>query len=524
MNHPVIPAPWRFDTDGEQFRFHSGTAVAFTAVDLEPTVERFCADVRRRTGLRLEATAGTPGKDEPGVRIELTRDEERGAVPVPLGLSPTGDGSADESYSLSIDTDQVVVRAAEPIGIARGLTTLVQLLATALSTDAATVLVGGARIVDGPRYAWRGLSFDVVRASFSVVEIRRVIDLLALYKFNVLHLHLTDDQGWRLPVGRPATSAETDFYSADDLRELCAYAADRFVTIVPEVDTPGHASALVNMHPELNTARNQVQFELVPGYQHHVVWLDPDAPATFTVIHEVLAGVAAIFPGPFVHIGGDEPWGMPHDLYTSYVGRVREFVRSIGKRPLGWQESARAGLEGDDIIQYWFTEIALPESLPAALVTQLEADLALSHGDVERAAAAAVAVIVSPLSHCYFDVPYKEQSADPAQAERQGRVGLRVYPPATIAESFDWDPAHAIGAGRAAQVAGVEAAIWCETISDFDDLTFLLLPRLAGVAHKAWSDPQDADWAEHADRIARHSRLWAQDDLTYFRANTVNWI
>jgi hexosaminidase len=133
-------------------------------------------------------------------------------------------------------------------------------------------------------------------------------------------------------------------------------------------------------------------------------------------------------------------------------------------------------------------------------------------------------VIVSPLSHCYLDVPYAEPSADPAQADRQGRVGLRLYAPKTVAESFEWEPGEALGPGRAAQVAGIEAAIWAETISGFDDLSFLLLPRLTGVAAKAWSAPQAANWASHRDRLARHGRLWEQDNLTYFRASTVDWL
>jgi len=339
----------------------------------------------------------------------------------------------------------------------------------------------------------------------------------------VLHAHLTDDQSWRLPVGRPTGSGEPGaaFYSAEDLRALVAYAADRFVTVVPEVDMPGHASALVRMRPELGSGRNEVEFPL--GHARRAVWLDPELPATFTLVEDVLTGVAEIFPSPYIHIGGDEPWGMPRGLYVSYVRRVRDFVRSMGKRPLGWQESARAGLGPGDTIQYWLSGIALAESLPAEVRAKIDADLALAPRDVETAIAASVPVIVSPQSHCYLDVPYAEPPADTAQAERHSRVGLRIYSPMTVAQSFGWEPAEALGAGRAAQVAGVEAAVWAETISDFGDLSFLLLPRLPGVAHKAWSDPQAATWADHRDRLARHGRLWAQDDLEYFRAPTVSW-
>ena len=517
MSDPVIPAPVRFDRDAGRFAARSGTRIAYPAGSpgLAPVVERFCAEVSRRTGLRFAPVAGPPGPDdgppgpgEPSVRIELAAGDPSGVPGTPLGLSPSGGDPPDERHSLTIAADQVVLRATEPVGVARGLTTLTQLLAT---TPGESSLPCG-RILDAPRFAWRGLSLDLARRFFTVDEVRRVIDLLALYKLNVLHLHLTDDQGWRLPFGRLAGNGEP-FYRADDLRALVAYAADRFVAVVPEVDMPGHVSALLRLRPELNSGRNDG-------------WLDPDLPATFPLMENVLTGVAEIFPSPYLHIGGDEPWGMPRDLYVSYVRWARDFVRSLGQHPLGWQESARAGLGPDDIVQYWLSGTALAPSLPAEMRAKIDADLALAHRDVRTAAAAAVPVIVSPQSHCYLDVPYADPLADPAQAERYGRVGLRLYAPMTVAGSFGWEPAAALGAalgpGRAGQVAGVEAAVWAETIADFGDLSFLLLPRLPGVAQKAWGDPQTM-WADHRDRLAWHGRLWAQDGLEYFRASTVDW-
>ena len=527
MSHPVIPAPVRFDIADGQFTLQSGTPIAYPAApELAPIAERFCEEISRRTGLRLAPTAQSrPGPNnpnnpnKPSVRIELAAGDEFGALPAPLGLAPAGEFPDDERYSLTVDASQVLLRAAAPAGVARGLTTLTQLTATRDHSDT-EVLLPGARIIDAPRYYWRGLSLDLARRFFTPGEVRRVIDLLALYKLNVLHMHLTDDQGWRLPVGRTeGPGPDAAFYTAEDLRALVAYAADRFVTVVPEVDMPGHASALVRMHPELSSGRNDVEFP--PGTARRAVWLDPELPATFPLVKDVLTGVAEIFPGPWLHFGGDEPWGMPHDLYVSYVRNVRELVPWVGKLPIGWQESARAGLDASDIVQYWLSGIALAESLPAELRARNDADLALAPRDVETAITAKAPVIVSPQSHCYLDVPYAEPSADPAQADRQGRVGNRLYAPMTVAASFDWDPAKALGAAGAAQVAGVEAAIWAETISDFDDLTFQLLPGLVGDAGQAWSAPQT--WAEHRDRLARHARLWEQDDLTYFRSASVNW-
>jgi hexosaminidase len=499
MSHPVIPPPVRFEGDAAQFALRPGTTIACTATGLAPIVERFCAEIRRRTGLPI----GHPGPGEPDVRIELAPGDAM--LRPPQGLSPTGGTPVDERYSLTAAGGHIVLRAAEPAGVARGLTTLLQ-LATATPYRGAGA---GARIVDAPRYAWRGLSLDVARRFLTPGEVRRVIDLLALYKLNVLHLHLTDDQGWRLPAGTNGAC-----YTPEDLRALIAYAADRFVSVVPEVDMPGHVTAFLRMHPELSTGRNEGD---------HATWLDPALPATFPLVEGVLADVAELFPSPYLHIGGDEPWGMPHDLYVSFVRRVRDHVRSLGKRPLAWQESARAGLETTDIVQYWLTGIALAPSLPAEVLARQDADLALARRDIEAAVAASIPVIVSPQSHCYLDAAYAEPSADAAQADRQARVGQRLYAPMTVAQSFGWEPADLLGPGRAAHVAGVEAAIWTETVADFGDLTFQLLPRLPGVAHKAWSDPRAGAWADHRDRLAWHGRLWAQDDLTYFRTSMVNW-
>ncbi len=410
MDHAVIPAPAQFEArDRQGFAFRPDTTVGYADAAIAPLVRRFCAQVTWRTGLRLAPVHGDRAPDEPSVTINMAAAPEPGGLPAPAGLSPDGGDPAAERYSLLIEDGRVVLRAAEPAGVARGLITLLQLLASGTEE----FRVPAARITDTPRYAWRGLSLDVARTFFTVGEIRRVIDLLELYKLNVLHLHLTDDQAWPLALGRPASGPEpgAPFYRDEDLRDLVGYAADRFVTIVPEIDTPGHTAALLRLRPDLRSGRNEVEYEFLPGHRRRAVWLDPELPATFELMEQVLAGVAGVFPGPYLHIGADEPRGMPDEVYASYVRRLRRLVRILGKCPLGWQESARA--------------------------------------------------------------------------------------------------------------------IWAETISGFDDLTFLLLPRLAGVAHRAWSLPEPIDrasgWVGHRDRLARHGRLWAQDGLTYFRASTVDW-
>jgi hexosaminidase len=346
MTHPVIPAPIRFDPGAGRFPFRADTRIAYTAPAVAPIVERFCSEVRRRTGLSVTPMAGHPGPGEPSVRIELASRDGFAALRAPQGVSPWGDAAPDERHSVTVAAGQVVLRAAEPAGVARGLTTLIQLLAAVPSTDAAEISLPGGRILDAPRYAWRGLSLDPARRFFTPDEVRRVIDLLALYKLNVLHLHLTDDQGWRLPLGRPGGSREPGaaFYSADDLRALITYAADRFVTVVPEVDMPGHASALMRMRPELNSGRNQAELPL------GAAWLDPELPATFTLVEDLLAGVAEIFPSPYIQ---PSPYGSVltssgASASSSLQVRTVPVTGAIGSLTPGRVVMAGAGLHVQD--------------------------------------------------------------------------------------------------------------------------------------------------------------------------------
>jgi hexosaminidase len=311
--------------------------------------------------------------------------------------------------------------------------------------------------------------------------------------------------------------------------ELIRYAEDRFITLIPLVNTPGHANALVQMRPELNSGRNMLEFDLKSpsGTKHHSAWLDPELPATYQAVEAVLAEIADVFPGPYIFIGGDEPFAMPDELYDAYVRHVHAFIRSIGKRTLGFQESMRSGIDRDHVIMYWISKTDLEGSslpLPAHLASMIKKNIARSREDVERALTFSIPILLSPLSHAYFDVPYAEPSADPRQEERRLGVGLRAYAPKTIAETFDWEPAEALGPNaRPANLAGVGAAIWGETIKDFTDLTFMLLPRLAGIAEKGWSDAQVSSWADHRARLAAHGRLWTQDGLTYFKSSAVDW-
>jgi hexosaminidase len=521
---PIIPAPLRVTPGAGALRLGPDITVGHRDPALAAVTEWFRAELRRRTGIRARATPGGSGVVTVGL----------GGIPghpAPLGIHPVG-RPCDESYALTIGADGAAVLAPEPAGAARALTSLLQLAAATPPDADGRLTLAAQDVTDAPRFAWRGLSLDVVRRFFPPARIRQVIDLLALYKLNVLHLHLTDDEAWRIEPGRPAAAREPDgtFYTASELRELVGYAAGRFVTIVPEVDSPGHAAAFMELHPELRTARNQVSYPRAGGTLHRTAWLDPELPGTIGTIADAFAELAEICPCPYVHVGGDEAWRMPEAAYQDYARQLLAAIRGLGKRPVGWQELARAGTGATDAveaIQYWMSpasfELPGDAEIPPETAAMVAANAARTRADIQQALRRQVPVIMSPSANCYLDVPYAEQSADPAQAARRDRVGLRNYRRLTLAESFGWEPVAALGAeARAQDVGGVEAAMWCETVRDFDDLTFALLPRLPGVAEKAWGAA--ADWPRHRDALARHSRLWQQDALTFFRAPTVPWL
>ncbi|WP_182111245.1 MULTISPECIES: beta-N-acetylhexosaminidase [unclassified Actinotalea] len=480
----------------------------------------------------LPALADLPLRGD-GLPLRLVPRESGTTDGLPA-LPPLGpDGEvADERYRLRVDRTGVEVHAAGPEGAFRALTTLRQLLAAAGGVDG-IARPDVAEIQDGPRYGWRGLSLDVVRTFFTVAEVMAVIDLMTLYKLNVLHLHLTDDQGWRLEVpGRPEltrTSAGTayagrpgGFYSTAELREIVRYAADRFVRVVPEVDIPGHSGAVLRAYPHLGRGHGEPG-----GYASHL-HLDHRQPETFVFLQQVVDTLVDLTPGPYLHLGGDEAFGMGAEEYATFWSRFTAEVDLRGRRLVGWQELSRGGLGGDPLLQHWrdssrtdaegTAEMRRALGLPDA--AQLALLVAAGRADVDRMRRDGNRVIVSPATVAYLDRPYADVSTDPEDVALRDALGLRLYEPMTVEEYYAWDPATVVPDLPADQVVGVEAAMWTETVASVAELQFMLLPRLAGVAEKAWSTAP-RPWQDFRGRLAGQVPLWEAQGWRYFRAASV---
>lgn len=426
-------------------------------------------------------------------------------LPLPPGLDA---GLASSGYQVVVTAQRVHVRAASGTGLLHGAVTVQQ--ATLPAGVAGTGEVPPLRVVDWPRFAWRGLCLDVARHFFGLDDLERLVDLLLQLKLNVLHLHLTDDQGWRLDVpSRPALAAVSGrtavdgdpggHLSAEQYAHLTSYAATRGITVIPEIDLPGHVNAALHAVGELTPsgepAREYTGIDV--GFSR----LHLDLPTTRPFLHDVLGDVAAMTPGPYVHIGGDEVLTMEPAEYRGFVEAAVAEIRAAGKRVVGWQEVAGAvaemvaegGSADDVVVQYWDEREGAEE--------------------VTRVARVGAGVVLSPATRVYLDMKY--DAGTPLGLEWAGHVPLR--------QAYEWEPADVLPGVPPDRLLGVEAALWTETVRAASDLYTLLLPRLAAAAEVAWTAPERRRWEDFAQRLPRHAAQWGAAGLRWFAAPEVDW-
>jgi len=482
----TVPHPLRTPAEGER-----------VAVDaLDPSgLPAAVLDVLGRA-VRLEA-GGSP--------IRRTALDATGLPPVPR-MHPTGQ-PVDERSRVLVGADGIDVGAATDEGLFRAVTSIADELA-------ATGSLPSGAIVDAPALGWRGLALDVARHPFTIEELDTVVEILASLKLNVLHLHLSDDQGWRLPVparpelarvgGAMAMRGIGSAYEADAYRGFVRRAAARHVIVVPEIDLPGHTGALIASVPGIGAG------EGVPGEYASRLHLDHRKPETFAVLRDVLAALRELHDTPYLHIGGDEAFGMPDEDFAAFFARFAAELDVDPRWLIGWQEAVRAGI-GIGTLQVW-RDLDLegvetdPEArarlglLDVAGLTDLTAR---GREDVRRISAGGTDVILSPVLTAYLDRPYAETD----EAGRMPSAGLGAYLPRTVRMSFERGLRDTVPGLAPERVAGAEAALWTETIDDLETAERMLLPRLAGFAQHAW-EHEPATWDAHRDRLAALRRRW----------------
>ena len=453
------------------------------------------------------------------VRIEELSGQSKAEISIVNNADPA---LGNEGYELHITPAAVTLAANSPAGIFYGQQTLRQLRAA----DGTLPCCG---IWDKPRFGWRGLMMDVSRHFFTKDEIKHFLDVMAAHKLNVFHWHLVDDQGWRIEIkkyprltdigawrrgigfGLDAGASRNygvdgrygGFYTQDDVREIVAHATSRHITVVPEIEMPGHSTAAVAAHPEFSCSGGPYSVDISGGIFGGIFCAGQDA--AFTFLENILAEVIALFPSQFIHVGGDEVpkdnWkkcprcqqriraeGLKdeHELQSYFIRRIEKFINAKGRRLIGWDEILEGGLAPNATVMSW---------------RGVKGGIAAANAGHD--------VVMTPTTHCYFDF-YQAAVGQPLAAGYHGILPLeKVY-------EFEPVPAE-IPADHAHHVLGGGGNLWTETIPNYGHLQFMTYPRACALAETLWSPKESRNLADFIARLKAHTKLLDTLGVTYAR-------
>lgn len=489
----VVPAPAAVEAGGPAYAITSNTRIRVESDsrDARQVAAYLAGVLRPSTGYRLPIT-DKHGHD--GIRLELSRGAKD------LGA---------EGYRLRSGRTSVTITAHSPAGLFHGVQTLRQQLPAAVeesSRQPGPWLVAGGTIEDSPRYGYRGAMLDVSRHFFGVDKVKRYIDQLALYKINKLHLHLSDDQGWRIAINSWPRLAEYGgstqvgggqggYYTKAQYLEIVQYAASRYLEVVPEIDMPGHTNAALASYPDLNC--DGVAPPLYTGTSVGFSSLCVGKDITYDFVDDVVRELAALTPGKYLHIGGDEAHSTSHEDYVTFMNKVQPIVAKYGKTVIGWHQLTGATPSKGAIAQYW----------------GLDGTSAAEKAQVAAAAQNGTGLVLSPADRVYLDMKYNKDTP----------LGLAWAGYVEVQRSYDWNPGSYIPGAPASSVQGVEAPLWSETLSTSSQVEFMAFPRLPGVAELGWSPQATHDWDTYKVRLAAQGPRWDALGVNYYKSAQVPW-
>ncbi len=508
----LIPQPVSIVTGAGNYVLPFSTTIIIPQnEEVKKTVQRFADQLSFSTSHRITVKEGTT------------------ALPKSIFISLSNDNSIPkEGYRLKVTTTGISLIAAEPSGIFYGIQTLLQLFPKEIESKSARLRkvwsIPALTIEDSPRFGWRGLMLDVSRHFFTVPQVKEFIDQMAKYKFNLLHLHLTDDQGWRIEIkslpkltetgawrvertgtfgnlskpepGEPATYG--GFYTHEDIKELVSYAAERFVNILPEIDVPGHSLAALASYPELSCTPGEYyvspgdRFMIWPGGgQHFYGVIDnticPALEKSYEFLDKVFTEVAQLFPFPYIHMGGDETarnfWEKSEqikalmqkeglkdldEVQSYFVKRVEKIINSKGKKMIGWDEILDGGLAPNAAVMSWRG----------------------MKGGIE-AAKQGHEVVMSPTDFAYIDYMQGDASIEPP-----------VYATLRLKKAYQFEP---IPEGVDEKlIKGGQANLWTEQVYNTRHQQYMTWPRAFAIAEALWSPKEKRDWNDFVPRVENH--------------------
>ena len=485
----LIPKPVSVTSNGESFQLTDSTSIYILGESQEALqAGQYLAEkLRPATGFKLTVSNATETSKPGNIYLQISADS----------------ASGNEGYELHVTKDRIKLSANKPAGLFYGIQTIRQLLPASIessSVQQSAWKIAGADISDHPLYPLRGSMLDVARHFFSVTDVKRYIDLLAYYKMNLLHLHLSDDQGWRIEIkswpnltahggSTQVGGGKAGFYTQEEYKDLVKYAADRFITIVPEIDMPGHTNAALASYPELNC--NDTATKLYTGTEVGFSTLCTKKEITYKFIDDVFGELASLTPGPYLHIGGDESHATKKEDYIPFMSRVQDIVKKHGKIPIGWDEIALTSLQPGTIAQFW-------------------ADSANSKEAVRQGAK----IMMSPANKTYMDMQYDSTT----------RLGLHWAAYIEVDSAYIWNPAKLVNGINYENIAGIEAPLWSETVTNMDDIEYMVFPRFPGYAEIAWSPEKGRSWDEYKIRLGKHGSRMKAMGIDFYKSAKVPWI
>ena len=498
----VIPKPLAEIQTPDSFSIEPETSI-IADIDSRASAAYLAQRLRRATGFELPILESPPNRASGAIVLRV-----QSASPQASRAS----GLDSEGYRLDVTGERVEISASAPAGLFYGVQTLLQMLPPRVyAPDPAPLGPGerslaGVRIEDRPRFSWRGLMIDVSRHFFSKEQLKKTIDAMAVHKLNVLHLHLTDDPGWRIEIDRyprlidvGAVGDYTNrdgparlYFSKDEIREIVAYAAERHIAVVPEIDMPGHSMAAARAYPEFFDGSHT---------------FNPANEGAYEFVRNVLTEVMELFPSGYLHFGGDEVrnhrWAelpemaefMRRHGYTEYreveehFDRfVSNFIAEQGYTPIGWDEVAEFDVHPDTIVQYWLH--LRPEAR----------DHAIARGH---------RVIISPTNYLYFDYPnHVGEPGAPWEGNDNGANSLESI--------HQWEPVpDSFSPEEESLVLGLQANLWTEFIETNEYYEYMLFPRLSALAEIAWSPKGEKDLEDFIRRIHVQMQRYEAMGLNY---------
>ena len=407
-----------------------------------------------------------------------------------------------EGYKITISEKGLLVEASDDKGAFYAVQTLRQLLPASFENSTfkdSSVKLDLYKIEDKPEYAYRGFMLDVARHFFTVDEVKHVIDLISIYKINTLHLHLSDDQGWRIEIkswpkltthGSKSSvkNEKGGFYTQNDYKEIQDYASKHQIVVIPEIDMPGHTNSALSSYAELNCDGKVTE----PYYGTKVGFstLCTANDNTYKFIDDVIGELAAITTGEYIHIGGDESHSTKLKDYIYFIDKARAIVESHGKKVIGWDEVANSNIDSKTIVQFW----------GKTKNAKLGADKGAK-------------IIMSPADKIYLDIKYNDST----------KLGLTWAGLNSVEDAYNWFADDFIEGVERGNVLGVEAPLWSETVVTTADVEFLVFPRLPGVAEQAWSKKEHLNWDTYKVRLAKQQERFEALEINYYKSPLVDW-